>query len=53
MTLVWSYPSGSWHDEDEGMSEVADDLRTRRGMMKPAAALGLGPGSIRGYGEPA
>jgi hypothetical protein len=33
------------------MSEVADNLAPRRGMVKPATALGLGPSSVRGYDE--
>jgi hypothetical protein len=36
-----------------GMSEVADDLRPRRGMVKPAGISGFGPGTVRGYDEPA
>ena len=35
------------------MSKVMDDLDSRGGMVKPAAVLGLGPSSVRGYGEPA
>jgi hypothetical protein len=52
-TPAWSSPSASWHDEDDNDSEVADDLRTRGGMMKPAAVLGSGPSSVRREGEPA
>jgi hypothetical protein len=35
------------------MSEVADNLRPRRGMVKPAGTLGFGPSTVRGYDEPA
>jgi hypothetical protein len=52
-TPAWSFPFASWHDEDDDSSEVADDLRTRGGMMKPAAVLGSGPSSVRREGEPA
>jgi hypothetical protein len=50
-TQVWSFPSNSWHNEEGGMSEVADNLRTRRGMVKPAATSGSGLSSVRREGE--
>jgi hypothetical protein len=52
-TPAWSFPYANWHDEEGNDSEVVDDLRTRGGMMKPAAVLGSGPSSIRREGEPA
>jgi hypothetical protein len=52
-TPGWSFPSANWHDEEGDTSEVADDLRTRGGMMTPAAVLGSGPSSVRREGEPA
>jgi hypothetical protein len=52
-TPAWSSPFDSWPDEADDSTEVADDLRTRGGMMKPAAVLGFGPSSVRREGEPA
>jgi hypothetical protein len=53
--LTWSSPSLSWGDAGTagGTSEVEDNLKPRRGMVKLAGTSGFGPGTVRGYDEPA